>query len=139
MISIGYNTQDLAALCRIECSDSLQFPSADYRYISIDGDEDYKLEFNFMGLLGVDSALPSFFNDFLCTHPDEQQRIKDFIGLFSHHIYMLCYQVCKSQRPEILIEQGCKKWFIQLRHLMPHVPLNTGSALCSDFITNYKN
>jgi type VI secretion system protein ImpH len=72
------------------------FPPGEIRHCRIDARERYCLEFNFMGLFGVDSPLPQFFNDVAAYDTPGGASLRGFLELFSRRLYHLLYIAWKK-------------------------------------------
>lgn len=91
---------------RIKPYAALNFPARDVHQITND-DNEINIECQFMGLYGVDSPLPAYFNE-LCLKQDETgQKLRDFLDIFHHRNYALYFLAWRAFQPECAIdEQG---------------------------------
>lgn len=100
------------ALCRldnrafkIKPKASLAFPVRDVDRIEED-DEEMTLYCQFMGLYGVDSPLPMYFNQICLSDEPVSHALRDFLDLFNHRNYVLYFLAWRGFQPEFATEAG---------------------------------
>ncbi|BCA78396.1 type VI secretion system baseplate subunit TssG [Desulfuromonas sp. AOP6] len=74
----------------------LSYPAGEIRRCFRDRDQRYRLELNFMGLYGVDSPLPQYFNDITARDKDGSDELSAFLNLFSQRLYTLLFMAWKK-------------------------------------------
>ena len=121
----------------LNCSGDLSFPSSDFSEKNFQK-EIQTLELNFMGLLGVDSCMPAFFNDLLNSHDLNAQRLKSFLDIFHHRIYELFFKVWKNNQPDIQLEFGEQTWLNMLDKLMPRLDVQNDSLELGQYFIGHK-
>jgi len=127
----------LVAHFRLQTSDGIAFhekirlkahlshghPSTDIAKISSvarsDGTELLEIILNFFGIYGVDSPLPSFFNDELFALEDDEQKgaLCAFLDIFNHRLYWLYYQSWQKYRHALIFSTGPEQDVITQRLL----------------------
>src|SRR4030095_8130626 len=77
--------------------DGLSFPAADVHSLEVSVDErDVRLLVTFLGLYGVDSALPAYFGT--AAGEEESRALRAFLDIFGHRLYVLLYESWKKYR-----------------------------------------
>lgn len=92
--SFALRDQDEDALLRMVSlapAAEISFPRGELRRCLIDSKGRFRLEFNILGLYGVDSPLPQYFNDITSRDGDGQQELRAFLDMFNKRLYSLCY------------------------------------------------
>lgn len=87
---------------------SLAFPAANV--VSSEYDETISIVFSFMGLYGVDAALPRYFLEQLQQQASSAERTQAFFDIINHRLYWLLYQAWKRRNFDIALELGDKKY-----------------------------
>ena len=77
-------------------AEPVSFPSAAVRETYIAPDEKISLRLNFMGLYGVDSALPHYFIAQTLADSETAQAIKHFLNIINQRVYFLLYLVWRK-------------------------------------------
>jgi type VI secretion system protein ImpH len=72
------------------------FPPGEIRHCRMDERGRYRLELNFMGLFGVDSSLPPFFNDIAAFDTPSGAALRAFLELFNQRLYHLLFSAWKK-------------------------------------------
>jgi type VI secretion system protein ImpH len=85
---------------------SLGFPASDIHGIEVmDDAARHRITTTFLGLVGVDSPLPSHYaEDVACA--DEDGPVRAFLDLFHHRLLSLLYRAVVRHRIEVAIESG---------------------------------
>lgn len=74
----------------------MTFPAGEIRRCRMDERDRFRLEMNFMGLFGVDSPLPQFFNDITAFDTPQGAELRGFLELFNQRLYHLLYEAWKK-------------------------------------------
>jgi type VI secretion system protein ImpH len=89
----------------------INFPAADVRRVRQVKGGKLSVELNFMGLYGVDAAVPQYIVT-TALHEDEAgEATKAFLDIFNHRFYVLLYQAWKKYHPAISLEQKTSKYY----------------------------
>lgn len=89
----------------------INFPAADVRRARLTGNGKLSVELNFMGLYGVDAAVPQYIIT-TALHEDEAgEATKAFLDIFNHRFYVLLYQAWKKYHPAISLEHKSSKFY----------------------------
>ena len=89
----------------------ISFPAADIRRVRQTDTGKLSVELNFMGLYGVDAAVPQYIIT-TALHEDEAGEVtKAFLDIFNHRFYVLLYQVWKKYHPSISLENKTSKYY----------------------------
>ncbi len=80
------------------CPDtSLAFPPGDVKAIERSEDS-VSLTLAFMSLLGASSPLPVYFAEYVVTHEENGDALRDFLTIFNHRVYAFFYRAWKKYR-----------------------------------------
>lgn len=102
---------------------NMRFPVRDVLEVITDPDE-ITVVCQFMGLYGVDSPLPMYFNE-MCLRNDEfGQALRGFLDVFNHRNYALYFLSWLCFYPEKAIEVGKTDYFDFIKHF-------SGDQVCS--------
>ncbi len=74
----------------------ISFPAGELRRCTIDDQGRFRLELNLLGLYGVDSPLPQYFNDITSRDGDGRDELRAFLEMFNKRLYALCYLAWKK-------------------------------------------
>jgi type VI secretion system protein ImpH len=89
----------------------INFPAADVRRARQTDNGKLSVELNFMGLYGVDAAVPQYIIT-TALHEDEAgEATKAFLDIFNHRFYVLLYQAWKKYHPAISLEDKTSKYY----------------------------
>lgn len=89
----------------------INFPAADIRRVRQSKNGKLSVELNFMGLYGVDAAVPQYIVT-TALHEDEAGEVtKAFLDIFNHRFYVLLYQAWKKYHPAISLENKTSKYY----------------------------
>lgn len=89
----------------------INFPAADVRRALQTKNGKLSVELNFMGLYGVDAAVPQYIIT-TALHEDEAgEATKAFLDIFNHRFYVLLYQAWKKYHPSISLEDSTSKYY----------------------------
>ncbi len=112
---------------RFRPSSSVGFPLSDVAEIKKltdnQGQETARMTARFMGLYGVDSPMPSYYNDHLAREYDEDDPspLRAFLDLFNHRLYAFFYRAWKKYRPALNYKPGGQdrhsRWLLSLAGL----------------------
>jgi type VI secretion system protein ImpH len=95
----------------------INFPAADVRRARQTAKGKLSVELNFMGLYGVDAAVPQYIVT-TALHEDEAgEATKAFLDIFNHRFYVLLYQAWKKYHPAISLEDKSSKYYRYLNAL----------------------
>jgi type VI secretion system protein ImpH len=95
----------------------INFPAADVRRARQTGNGKLSVELNFMGLYGVDAAVPQYIVTTALHEDDAGEATKAFLDIFNHRFYVLLYQAWKKYHPAISLEDKTSKYFRYLNAL----------------------
>ena len=89
----------------------INFPASDVRRARHANNGKLSVELNFMGLYGVDAAVPQYIIT-TALHEDEAgEATKAFLDIFNHRFYVLLYQAWKKYHPAISLEHKSSKFY----------------------------
>lgn len=111
---LNFVNQEGAQL-RFRSNTSLSFPASDVHNVHKEIN-DIIVTCQFMGLYGVDSPLPGYFNQY-CLHENYGQVVRGLLDMLSNRSYQLYYLAWQTLRPEILRNNTCKDFFELLQSL----------------------
>ncbi len=74
----------------------ISVPKGELRRCDIDDQGRFRLELNLLGLFGVDSPLPQYFNDITSRDGDGRDELRAFLEMFNKRLYALCYLAWKK-------------------------------------------
>ena len=95
----------------------INFPAADVRRALHKEDGKLSVELNFMGLYGVDAAVPQYIIT-TALHEDEAgEATKAFLDIFNHRFYVLLYQAWKKYHPAVSLENKASKYYTYINAL----------------------
>lgn len=95
----------------------IDFPAADVRRALHKEDGKLSVELNFMGLYGVDAAVPQYIIT-TALHEDEAgEATKAFLDIFNHRFYVLLYQAWKKYHPAVSLENKASKYYTYISAL----------------------
>ena len=89
----------------------INFPAADVRRARQLKDGKLSVELNFMGLYGVDAAVPQYVITTALLEDEAGEATKAFLDIFNHRFYVLLYQAWKKYRPAISLENKSSKYY----------------------------
>lgn len=91
----------------------INFPAADVRRVRQSKTRNGKLgvELNFMGLYGVDAAVPQYIITTALYEDEAGEVTKAFLDIFNHRFYVLLYQAWKKYHPAISLENSSSRYF----------------------------
>jgi type VI secretion system protein ImpH len=111
------NKNPLDAKVRFRPAKEINFPAADVRRVRQTRNGKLSVELNFMGLYGVDAAVPQYIVT-TALHEDEAgEATKAFLDIFNHRFYVLLYQAWKKYHPAISLEDKTSKYFCYINAL----------------------
>ncbi len=90
---------DFFAHLNISTNASLAFPATDIESLIHTQAGDYQLLVNFMGLLGVDSPLPLYFQGLSQQDTQDAVALRAFLSIFFQRFYQLLYLGWKKMHP----------------------------------------
>jgi type VI secretion system protein ImpH len=123
----------------LRSSNQLNFPSSDIKSLDTNNDN-LIVEMNVMGMIGSDGCLPNYYNDILQIESESNQRLKDFLDIFHHHIYELMFCAWKLNQPDIAIELGDNYWQQLFSHLFPRLDQREQPLeICQVFSNKHKS
>lgn len=117
---------DLQGAITLAPAAEVTFPPGEIRHCRVDERGRYRLELNFMGLFGVDSSLPTFFNDITTFDTQSGLELRGFLELFNQRLYHLIYSAWKKMN---LHGSGDARTSLYCRYLDA---LYGGSDICED-------
>lgn len=91
-------SHDLNDHVRLRPAPALSFPTGDIRAGRIDHLGRLELEVSCLGLIGVDAAMPHQFLDASVCDTPSALRLRDFLSIFNHRLYLLFYRAWCSGR-----------------------------------------
>lgn len=77
---------------------AITFPGSDVHHIEKDKQNNITLMVRFMGLMGVDSPLPSYFNMLTLNDSESAERWRHYLGILTSHQYRLFYQAWRHNQ-----------------------------------------
>ncbi len=83
--------QELSSMLDLAPAAELTFPAGQLRHLSVQNNGRLRLEFNDLGLYGVSSPLPQFFNDIASRDSFGSQELRAFLDMFNRRLYLLAY------------------------------------------------
>jgi type VI secretion system protein ImpH len=111
------NKNPLDAKVRFRPAKEINFPAADVRRARQIGNGKLSVELNFMGLYGVDAAVPQYIVTTALYEDDAGETTKAFLDIFNHRFYVLLYQAWKKYHPAISLEDKTSKYYRYIRAL----------------------
>lgn len=118
--AIGRDIRASEEMIRFRTNNALSCPPSDIAEISSrevkdtytgETRERYNMMINFMGLHGVNSPLPSYYNEAnLWGDPDDNPR-RDFLDFFHHRTISLFYRIWEKYRYYVQFEPGAEDQF----------------------------
>jgi len=101
---------DLDKWLRLSPAPEISFPGADLRRCEYDENFRINLQCTFIGLYGVDAAVPHYFTEIAARDDDESEVFKDFLNIFCHRFYALFFMVWKKYNPAYYLESPDSKY-----------------------------
>ncbi len=95
----------------------INFPAADVRRARHKEDGKLSVELNFMGLYGVDAAVPQYIITTALHENEAGEATKAFLDIFNHRFYVLLYQVWKKYHPAMSLENKASKYYTYINAL----------------------
>lgn len=95
----------------------INFPAADVRRARQADNGKLRVELNFMGLYGVDAAVPQYVVTTALNEDEAGEATKAFLDIFNHRFYVLLYQAWKKYHPAISLENKSSKYYSYIRAL----------------------
>ena len=98
-ISLGLSRSDEASFQRVVTlapAAEISFPQGEIRRCTIDDGGRFRLELNVLGLYGVDSPLPQYFNDITSRDGEGRNELRAFLEMFNKRLYTLSYLAWKK-------------------------------------------
>lgn len=89
----------------------INFPAADVRRARHKEDGKLSVELNFMGLYGVDAAVPQYIITTALQEDEAGEVTKAFLDIFNHRFYVLLYQAWKKYHPALSLESKTSKYY----------------------------
>lgn len=86
-------------------SSKLSFPETDIMQANLNQQGEKIFEISFMGLYGVDSPLPHHFLEEAIKNNESGQRVRSFLNIFNHHLYVLLFLAWKKTHPNFYLFQ----------------------------------
>ncbi|MFV2059341.1 MAG: type VI secretion system baseplate subunit TssG [Gammaproteobacteria bacterium] len=125
----GHGTvrQGLEKWIRMRPASEMSFPGADIRRCKLGDDNKFDLQLNFMGLYGVDAAVPNYFIEFIARDDESCQPMRKFIDIFCHRLYSQFYLAWKKYRPYTHLEQKDSPYLHYLAALSGNVITDSDS------------
>ncbi len=120
---------------RLRSNPSWAFPATDVEGIRRgeppEGEERFEVTLNFLGLTGVSSPLPAYFNDPIVRQQEGGEALRDFFAMFEHRLYGLYWRAWKRSRLDAIAQGGRERALRLLLFLAGITPraLPPGSAL----------
>lgn len=141
----------------LRASCALQFPVRDIDKI-IESENDITIICRFMGLYGVDSPLPTYFNALCLKEDEEAQSLRAFLDIFNHRNYALYYQawhafhlniddypsqsyqsvvrgISNHEKNGLMPSYGCSATLVSLKsyfkHFLPFTPITIDEQIHS--------
>jgi len=126
----GHGTvrQGLDKWIRMRPASEMSFPGADIRRCKLGDDNKFDLQLNFMGLYGVDAAVPNYFIEFIARDDDSSEAMRKFIDIFCHRLYTQFYLAWKKYRPYTHLEQSDSPYLHYLAALSGNVVTDSDSV-----------
>jgi len=90
---------------RMRPASEISFPASDIRRCKLGEDNKFDLQLNFMGLYGVDAAVPNYFTEFIARDDESSEAMRRFLDIFCHRLYSQFYLAWKKYRPFTHLEQ----------------------------------
>ncbi len=89
----------------------ITFPAADVRRARQTENGKLSVELNFMGLYGVDAAVPQYIITTALYEDEAGEVTKAFLDIFNHRFYVLLYQAWKKYHPAISLENHSSPYY----------------------------
>jgi type VI secretion system protein ImpH len=126
----GHGTvrQGLEKWIRMRPASEMSFPGADIRRCKLGSDNKFDLQLNFMGLYGVDAAVPNYFIEFIARDDESSEPMRKFIDIFCHRLYSQFYLAWKKYRPYTHLEQKDSPYLHYLAALSGNVVTDSDSV-----------
>jgi type VI secretion system protein ImpH len=102
---------------RFRPAKGLDFPAADVRRMRRVDDGRIEVELNFMGLYGVDAAVPHYLLQTALRNDEAGEATRAFLDIFNHRFYVLLYQAWKKYHPAIDLASRGSRYFRYLHAL----------------------
>jgi len=126
----GHGTvgQGLDKWIRMRPASEISFPAADIRRCKLGDDNKFDLQLNFMGLYGVDAAVPNYFTEFIARDDESSLAMRKFLDIFCHRLYTQFYLAWKKYRPFTHLEQKDSPYLHYLSALSGNVVTDSDSV-----------
>ena len=126
----GHGTvrQGLEKWIRMRPASEISFPGADIRRCKLGTDNKFDLQLNFMGLYGVDAAVPNYFTEFIARDDESSEATRKFMDIFCHRLYSQFYLAWKKYRPYTHLEQKDSPYLHYLAALSGNVVTESDSV-----------
>ncbi len=117
----------LSQKVRFRPASEISFPPADIRRVRRDASERLDVQLNFMGLYGVDAAVPHYFIESVLRTDEAGETTRAFLDIWGDRFYVLLYLVWEKYRFIANLENGRSKLLGYLaalcgRHGVPLAP-----------------
>lgn len=89
----------------------ITFPAADIRRVRHAGNSKLSVELNFMGLYGVDAAVPQYIITTALAEDDAGETTKAFLDIFNHRFYSLLIDAWQKYHPAIALEDKSSRYY----------------------------
>jgi len=113
---------------RMRPASEISFPGADIRRCKLGDDNKFDLQLNFMGLYGVDAAVPNYFTEFIARDDESSEAMRKFIDIFCHRLYSQFYLAWKKYRPYTHLEQPDSAYLHYISALSGNVVTDSDSV-----------
>lgn len=123
-----------STIINFKCDPNLSFPSAELAY---DASFEDKIDIYIrgLGLIGVDSCLPSYFNDQLIRDDKSSKSFIQFLDIFHNIIYSTLFHIWMVNNPDIHVEFTYENYLKIFKYLAPSLNVEKyGLALVPVFI-----
>lgn len=105
---------------RLRAAKEISFPPADIRRVVRGADGRFNVELNFMGLYGVDAAVPHYFVQTAMRNDEAGETTRAFLDIFNHRFYVLLYQAWRKYHPAVDLENKTSRYWRYLGALGGH-------------------
>ncbi|MFV1983378.1 MAG: type VI secretion system baseplate subunit TssG [Thiohalomonadales bacterium] len=113
---------------RMRPASEISFPGADIRRCKLGENNKFDLQLNFMGLYGVDAAVPNYFIEFIARDDESSEAMRKFIDIFCHRLYSQFYLAWKKYRPFTHLENKDSPYLHYLAALSGNVVTDSDSV-----------
>ncbi len=84
---------------RLRPHSALVFPASDIREVDWADEDTARVTVTFMGLYGIDSPLPAYFQERIAAEADGAEELRDFLDIFNHRLFAYFFRSWKKYRP----------------------------------------